>query len=495
MQNLLTDPYWQAETLGRSMPDSPHAISVSLPCWTQVVAYEEGDAAVVERLRGGYPRFFLPGLTQRLFTAAEQRYAGAGEGCVVFPSRAAADRCVEFVRRTEPDAALRLEAWEDSGAWVVIFAEANRASVRLYWRFSGEIVSSRWSLALLEGQRNQAIAGAPAKRVLQQRLARYARVGEDDVFLFPSGMAAVFAVQRMLQRLLPGRRSAQVDFPYVDVLKIQERFGEGVHFYSSLTDASLQEISNLAAEGLIHGVYAEVPSNPLLSCVPLQALSDLMRASGIPLVVDDTIATVLNVDALKFADVVTTSLSKSFSGTGDLLAGAVTLNPQSIHHAAMQAFLSQELLSNDIFWWEDAVALEVNSRDFPKRTRRSNMNAEALAEFLASHPKVERVYFPSRNDAGLAQILRIGGMLGCLLSFTLRKPERAPALYDALRVCKGPSLGMNFTLVCPYTLLAHYHELEWAAQYGVPSHLLRVSTGLEETSDLLERFAQALKVA
>jgi len=46
-------------------------------------------------------------------------------------------------------------------------------------------------------------------------------------------------------------------------------------------------------------------------------------------------------------------------------------------------------------------------------------------------------------------------------------------------VNKGPSLGTNFTLVCPYTLLAHYCELDWAASFGVPGHLIRVSVGLE----------------
>ena len=53
------------------------------------------------------------------------------------------------------------------------------------------------------------------------------------------------------------------------------------------------------------------------------------------------------------------------------------------------------------------------------------------------------------------------------------------AFYNALAVSKGPSLGTTFTLVCPYTLLAHYTELDWAAQYGVHADLIRVSVGTE----------------
>jgi cystathionine gamma-synthase len=52
--------------------------------------------------------------------------------------------------------------------------------------------------------------------------------------------------------------------------------------------------------------------------------------------------------------------------------------------------------------------------------------------------------------------------------------------FDALNIAKGPSLGANFTLVCPYTLLAHYTELEWAESFGVDRRLVRVSVGLED---------------
>lgn len=75
----------------------------------------------------------------------------------------------------------------------------------------------------------------------------------------------------------------------------------------------------------------------------------------------------------------------------------------------------------------------------------------------------------------------------------LESEEAAVAFFDALRVSKGPSLGTNFTLACPYTLLAHYDELEWAAGCGVASHLVRVSVGLEDADDLCQRFDEALR--
>ena len=57
---------------------------------------------------------------------------------------------------------------------------------------------------------------------------------------------------------------------------------------------------------------------------------------------------------------------------------------------------------------------------------------------------------------------------------------------------KGPSFGTPFTLVCPYVMLAHYHELEWAEACGVPANLLRVSCGLEPIETLIAAFDEAL---
>ena len=65
--------------------------------------------------------------------------------------------------------------------------------------------------------------------------------------------------------------------------------------------------------------------------------------------------------------------------------------------------------------------------------------------------------------------------------------------YDALDVAKGPSLGTNFTLVCPYTLLAHYHELDFALSYNVPPNLIRIAVGLENFEDLKAKFEEALR--
>jgi cystathionine gamma-synthase len=67
------------------------------------------------------------------------------------------------------------------------------------------------------------------------------------------------------------------------------------------------------------------------------------------------------------------------------------------------------------------------------------------------------------------------------------------AVFDHLAVCKGPNLGTYFTLCCPYTILAHYNELDAVEEYGVSRWLLRVSIGTEPVEELWLRFQTALQ--
>jgi cystathionine gamma-synthase len=79
------------------------------------------------------------------------------------------------------------------------------------------------------------------------------------------------------------------------------------------------------------------------------------------------------------------------------------------------------------------------------------------------------------------------------LSVIFHDDADAIVFYDAIETAKGPSLGTNFTLTSPYTILAHYTELEWAAQFGVERGLVRISVGLEETERIVGVFKSALE--
>jgi len=490
MTDLLKHPLCNAEDLGKAIPDHELGVSVCLPLWKHVVGYEEGDQEIVSKFQSGYPRFCCPPAITRLFAAAERQFAAAGERCLVFPRVVHAERCVQFIETG------RVIEWTAHELGVAVFPADSYVKARKFWRFCGECVSTRQACDALGERKSTASIedGKAANRVIRERIAQLAVQQPEDVFLFPSGMAANFAVHRMLTRLFPGRKTAQLDFPYVDVLKLQQIFGSGAHFLPLIQDSEYDDLRTLLQNEPLAGLFCEAPSNPLLRCADLERLLAIRATAqpGVPIIVDDTIATVADADAHRVADVVTASLTKSFSGVGDVLAGSVVLSRKSPHHAAFSAFLTTH--ADHELWRGDAVALELNSRDFVRRVATMSRNALALAGHLRSHPKVDRVWHAAMEGGrGYEFIRRENGGHGCLLSFTLKHPERTSAkFYDALRFCKGPSLGTNYTLVCPYTLLAHYEELEWVESVGVSRWLIRVSAGLEDTQEIIARFDEAL---
>ena len=85
------------------------------------------------------------------------------------------------------------------------------------------------------------------------------------------------------------------------------------------------EIKSINPSALI----IELPSNPMLKCVNIKKVSKIAKKLNIPLIVDDTIGSNLNINSLEYADIVFTSLTKIFSGSGDILAGSLILNPKS----------------------------------------------------------------------------------------------------------------------------------------------------------------------
>ena len=89
----------------------------------------------------------------------------------------------------------------------------------------------------------------------------------------------------------------------------------------------------------------------------------------------------------------------------------------------------------------------------------------------------------------------VGGGYGQLFSLTFTSFAASSAFFDYLPCYKGPSLGTNFTLACPYTILAHLSELEWGAEFGVEEGLVRISVGTEDTSALLCFFEVVLAAA
>lgn len=321
-------------------------------------------------------------------------------------------------------------------------------------------------------------------------------LSEQDIYLYPMGMNAIFNMHRLLLSSRGSYKSISFGFPYVDTLKILEKFGPGCVHYGRASEADLDELElRLKSGEKFLGLFCEFPGNPMLTCPNLQRLRKLADQYDFAVVVDETIGTFANINVLQYADVVVSSLTKIFSGDCNVMGGAAVFNPSSRYYTLLKDTAARDY--EDTYWPEDVIFLERNSRDFMTRIDRINTNAEAICEVLLANPRVKTVHYPKHNpDRANYDVCKLpGGGYGGLLSVVFHKKVDAMAFYDSIETAKGPSLGTNFTLTSPYVVLAHYAELDWVASLGVDPDLIRISVGLEETEELVEVFQSALRAA
>lgn len=486
MRDLQRDPAWREQDLGQALPDSVHACSVALPTWDAVVGYEQGRDKVMRRLRSGYPRFVRNPLVDRLLAAIRDEVCQSDEDVLVLPTRASAQRAQRFIERTA-ETATRVASYH--GLQALVLPKRATPVAWDYWRFSGEIVTSRQAAdALGPGLRSE-----DKCHLLRRSLARITGAAERDVRVFATGMAAVNSVLRSLSGLRDGLKTLQIEFPYVDSLKVQELFGSGVVFLNRAEGESFDEALGRIRAGEFAGVFTEVPSNPLLRTADIPRLAQACRQGGVPLIIDDSAAGPGNTALLEHADVVTTSLTKWASGRGDVMAGMAVTSPQSPFVRELGAALDEDAAGSAPLYVADQEVLLANLRGLRRRMATVNANGLALAGWLAGHPAVAEVYHPSCSTRESYDRIRArDGGYGGLLSFVLRQPRKASKVYNALELCKGPGFGTEFSLVCPYTQLAHFRELDWAEGCGVSPHLLRVSCGTERPELLIGAFERAL---
>ncbi|EJS43093.1 str2p [Saccharomyces arboricola H-6] len=343
-----------------------------------------------------------------------------------------------------------------------------------------------------------------------------------DVYLFPSGMASIFTAHRLFlnfdanrlsrsssrqDKLIgygpPFKKTVMFGFPYTDTLSILREFNH-THFLGQGDSTSMDALKKILHSGeQILAVFIEAPSNPLLKMGDLQELKKLSDLYSFYIVVDETVGGFVNIDVLPYADIVCSSLTKIFSGDSNVIAGSLVLNPRGKIYEFARRFMKTEDGYEDCLWCEDALCLERNSRDFVERATKVNTKTDVLLTkvLLPQEGKLfKKIYYPSltseetKRNYDNVKCAKDGGY-GGLFSLTFFDIEKAKKFFNNLELCKGPSLGTNFTLACPYAIIAHYQELDEIAQYGVEKNLVRVSVGLENSDLLCNVFQHAIEKA
>ena len=315
----------------------------------------------------------------------------------------------------------------------------------------------------------------PTRLAVEQNIA--AIESGKAAFAFASGMAAIGAIATLLQS---GDHVIVSDNTYGGTFRLFDKVLTRSRLSFSYVDTSRLDLVEQAITPATRMLFVETPTNPILTLTDLRQAADLAHRRNLRLVVDNTFASPYVQRPIEFgADIVTHSTTKYLNGHSDSVGGVVILTRD-----------------DDIEWLkfiqnaEGAILSPFDSWLVLRGTK-----TLALAQFLAAHPKVQRVYYPGlpshpQHELAKRQMRGFGGML----SFDLGSLEAARRVLNNVRLHSlAESLGGVETLIShPATMTHASVPDERRAALGISDGLVRISAGIEDIEDLKEDLAQAL---
>lgn len=489
---------------------SPHSVCVSFPTMADVLAYEEKEPAALERVGSAYPRFREHRFICRLADTVAGEHGLAGRTLSLLPSAVLAREMIAFIGA----GAQAIETAEGLfGVHVSTKDTDALQAARSFLQHTGALITSRQAEDILFSRERlqerfaeatfEGSGGAATATVKAALSPLFGNAAPADLFLCNCGMGAFHAGYRALRDAQATRGKTlwvQLGWLYTDTISILQKWapqGCAPLCWLDVLDLDGLEAAIAASGQKLAGIVTEVPTNPLLQSADVTRLRRLCDAHEAALVLDPTVASPYNIDVSAEADLLVNSLTKYAASEGDLMIGALALNPRSPFHGILRERLPALV---EPPYGRDLRRLAMEIARYSEVTARFNANTEALSAMLEKHPAVARVYHaksaPVRANFEAKATATAG--LGCLFTFTLQKERALPAFYDNLRAAKSPSFGITTTLVCPFMYLAHYDLVKTAQgrarlrEAGLEPDLVRVSCGTEPTDELLAAFAEAL---
>ncbi len=257
---------------------------------------------------------------------------------------------------------------------------------------------------------------------------------------------------------------------------------------------NLAALEAAVAETRPGALLMETVSNPLLRVADMDRIAELARAAGAALVVDNTFATPLLVRPLeRGAHMSVHSVTKYLAGHGDVLGGIVVSD--EAHYEPLRAY--SRIFGPVLGPFESYLTMR-GVKTFALRVERQCANACRVATWLASHPSVERVYFPAdpaHPDAATIRKLLPAGMYGAIVSFELKDAGRTEVFrfMDRLKlVVRATSLGDVHTMML-YPAMSSHRDIapKQRERMGIRDNLVRLSLGIEAAEDVLADLEQA----
>lgn len=332
--------------------------------------------------------------------------------------------------------------------------------------------------------------GTPTEAVLERKLA--ALEGGEDAILYSSGMAAIVGL--LLAKLNAGDEVVFFDECYHRsrefCVKHLSRFGVVTRQVPACNYEAMEQAINARTRLLI----SESPTNPHLSVVDLERFAQLGRRYGVETLIDATLATPYNVRPLSYGiDYVLHSATKYLGGHNDLLAGVIIGAREKLEPVRkLRGLLGAISSAHNVY------LLERGLKTFELRMQRHNENGQRVAEFLASHPRIERVYYPGLPSHPYHEVARrtMRGF-GGLITFQVKGADwRATArVVDRVRIPRiAPSLGGVESLIEQPLIMSYYEcSPEDRLRFGIADNMIRLSCGIENAEDLIADLKQALE--
>ena len=332
--------------------------------------------------------------------------------------------------------------------------------------------------------------GNPTRAALESNLAAL-ESGKYGA-CFGSGLAAIDCVIKMLN---PGDEVISTNDLYGGSYRIFKTIFEkyGIHFHF-VDMVDVQNISNKINDKT-KLIWIETPTNPMMNIIDVKSIVEIAKNTGIKVAVDNTFATPYLQRPLELgADIVMHSVTKYLGGHSDVVMGALVTNDESIAEEMYRIQNSSGAVCGPM----DSFLVLRGIKTLHLRVQRHCENGEKVARFLQNHPQVERVYWPGfethpNHEVAKEQMNGFGGMI----SFTLvgDSLEKAKSIVSRTKIFTlAESLGGVESLIGHPSTMTHASiPREERMKSGVLDSLIRLSVGIEDTSDLIEDLENAFK--
>jgi cystathionine beta-lyase/cystathionine gamma-synthase len=327
----------------------------------------------------------------------------------------------------------------------------------------------------------------PTRAALERNIA--AIEGGQGASAFASGMAAIGAIATLLKS---GDHMVVTDNTYGGTYRLFERVLSRYNVSCTYVDSSNLDSLRKAIRPETRMLFLETPTNPVMRLTDIAGAVEIAHERGVKVVVDNTFASPCVQRPIDMgADLVVHSTTKYLNGHSDSVGGIVV----GAHDEDLEWLKFIQNAEGAILSPFDSWLVLRGTKTLALRMAQHNANGLALAEFLTTHPAVQKVLYPGlpdhpQHELAKRQMRGFGGML----SFDAGTLEKAVRVCNRVKLMSlAESLGGVETLICHPASMTHASvPPETRAAIGLTDSLVRISVGVEDPLDLIEDLRQAL---